>query len=144
MESYNPTLFDPLAADNEFIKNLRESLKQSYLTGMANLNNQRYLDHSALMNQANKAGVMFSNFPQRAKIQYDTNTYMPNQVKLRQGYQTGLDTIRENAINAANQVRYYQQMIDHYNTLPTNSSSSTSVNEISNAVAQSLKNNEEI
>lgn len=143
MENYNPTSFNPLASDNDFLKNLREALQQSYDAGIANLNNQRFLDQSAIMNKANKAGVMFSNIPQRMKIQYDTNTYMPTQVKLRQSYQTGLQSLRENAVNAANQVAYYQQMIDHYNQLPTSSSSSgsgSSVDIISDAVKETLSN----
>lgn len=126
MENYDPTLFNPLTQDNEFINNLRTALTESYDAGLANLENQRQLDQSAIMNKANKAGVMFSNIPQRMKIQYDTNTYMPAQVKLRNSYQSGLDTLRQNGINAANQVAYYQQMIDHYNNLPTSSSSGTS------------------
>lgn len=139
---YDPTSFNPLDPNNEFVKNYRQSLQESYDAGVANLENQRKLDQSAIMNQANKAGVMFSNIPQRMKIQYDTNTYMPNFISNRQSYQTGLDKLRENGINAANQVAYYQQMIDHYNTLPTSSTSSggnsSSVNAIAEAVKQAL------
>lgn len=134
--NYNPVDFNPLAADNDFLKNLREALQQSYDAGLKNLENQRRLDHSSIMNQANKAGVMFSNIPQRAKIQYDTNTYMPNQVKLRQTYQTGLDSLRNAGITAANNVAYYQDMINHYNTMPTNSNtgSTPSVDAIVEAI----------
>lgn len=141
---YDPSILQPLAADNEFITNLRDALKQSYATGMASLQNQRYLDQSSLMNKANRSGVMFSNIPQRAKLQYDTQTFMPGQVNLRQSYQTGLDNIRSNAINAANQVAYYQQMIDHYNSLPVSSgsSSSNSAQDIAKAVQESLANNQ--
>lgn len=141
---YDPTAYNPLDANDEFMRNLRESLKGTYLTGTANLQNQRYLDHSTIMNQANKAGSLFSNVPQRAKIQYDTNTFMPGQVQLRNTYQTGLDTIRNNAINAANQVRYYQDMINHYNTMPTNTSSSTATagaDEIAAAVKAAIEAN---
>lgn len=137
---YNPTEFNPLESNNEFVNNLRTALTESYDAGMANLANQRQLDQSALMNKANKAGVMFSNIPQRMKIQYDTSTYMPAQVNLRNSYQTGLDTLRQNGLNAANQVAYYQQMIDHYNKLPVSSSTTgtNSVNLISEAVKESL------
>lgn len=140
---YNPVDFNPLDPNNEFIKNYRESLQESYDAGVANLENQRKLDQSAIMNQANKAGVMFSNIPQRMKIQYDTNTYMPNFVNTRKSYQTGLDTLRQNGINTANQVAYYQQLIDHYNALPTNTSNnstSSSVNQIAGAVKKALEN----
>lgn len=137
---YNPTEFNPLESNNEFVNNLRTALTESYDAGMANLANQRQLDQSAIMNKANKAGVMFSNIPQRMKIQYDTSTYMPAQVNLRNSYQTGLDTLRQNGLNAANQVAYYQQMIDHYNKLPVSSSTTgtNSVNLISEAVKESL------
>lgn len=135
----NPTTFNPLAPDNEFIKNLRTALTESYDYGVKALDNQRALDQAAIMNKANKAGVMFSNIPQRMKIQYDTNTYMPNQIKLQQSYQTGLDSLRQKGINAANQVAYYQQMINHYNSLPKKSSSSSdSADAISAAVQESL------
>lgn len=135
----DPTSFNPLATDNEFIQNLRTALTDSYNAGMANLDNQRKLDHAAIMNNANKAGVLFSNIPQRMKIQYDTNTYMPAQTNLRNSYQTGLDTLRNNGINAANQVSYYQQMIDHYNSLPvSNSNSGSTADAISAAIQESL------
>lgn len=138
----DPTSFQPLAADNEFVQNLRTALTDSYNAGMANLDNQRQLDQNAIMNKANKAGVMFSNIPQRMKIQYDTQTYMPAQVKLRNSYQTGLDSLRQNGINAANQVAYYQQMIDHYNNLPTSGTTTSNVgsaSEIANAVEEALQ-----
>lgn len=142
MENYDPTSFTPLAQDNEFISNLRTALQESYDTGLANLDNQRKMSHSKIMTDSAKAGVMFSNIPQRMKIQYDTQTYMPNQVSLRNSYQTGLDTLRQNGINTANQVAYYQQLIDHYNSLPTSSTSgnTSSVNLISEAVNNSLGN----
>lgn len=138
--TYNPVTFNPLAADNDFLKNLREALQQSYNAGIAQLNNQRTLDQAAIMNRANKAGVMFSNIPQRMKIQYDTSTYMPNQVKLNQSYQSGLDALRNAGVNAANQVAYYQQMIDHYNTLPTNNttSSTSSADQIAASVQDAI------
>lgn len=139
MENYDPTLFQPLSADNEFIKNLRESLQQSYDAGLANLENTRKLGHTSIMSNANRAGMLYSNFPQREKIKYDTNTYMPAMTNLRNSYQTGLDALRNAGVNAANQVAYYQQMIDHYNTLPTTSNSGTSsVNSIATAVQDSL------
>lgn len=113
---YDPTSFDPLDANNDFIKNYREALKQLYDDSVANLNNQRLLDHTSIMSNANTRGMMYSNFPERSKIQYDTNTYMPNLVKARQSYQTGLDDMRNNALNAVNAIRYYQELIDKNNS----------------------------
>lgn len=133
----NPDLFNPLDSDNEFIKNYRESLKQAYDAGVAQLENQRNLDRGAIAGQAAKAGVLFSNIPQRMQTQYDTQTYMPALASLRSGYQTGLDAIRSNSLNALNQMRYYQEMINHYNTLPTSNSGGTSGTD---AIAQAIKN----
>lgn len=138
MDTYNPTLFLPLEVDNDFIKNYRASLEDSYNAGVAALENQRKLDHGAIMNAANRAGVMFSNIPAAQKTRYDTTTYMPGLVNLRNTYQTGLDTLRSNAINAANQVAYYQQMINHYNTMPTGSTTGNSTDLISNALKEAL------
>lgn len=138
----NPDLFNPLDANNEFIKNYRESLQQAYGTGLKQLENQRSLDRSAIVNKANKAGVLFSNIPQRMQIQYDTQTYMPALTNLRNSYQTGLDAIRNNSINSINQVKYYQDMINHYNSLPTSSStSSTTMDAISSALSELLSTN---
>lgn len=134
---YNPTDFNPLALDNEFIENYRTRLKEGYDAGVAALDNQRQIDQTAIMTNANKAGMLYSNIPERMKIQYDTQTYMPAQVSLRNTYQTSLDKIRENAVNAANQVAYYQQMINHYNSLPTTTSNSGTTLD---AIAQLLGN----
>lgn len=135
----DPTSFNPLDSNNEFINNLRSALQESYNAGVANLENTRKLDHTNIMSTANQKGMLYSNFPQRDKIRYDTYTYMPSQVKLRNTYQTGLDTLRQNGINAANQVRYYQQMIDHYNTLPTKSSSGVNDDSTVNLINEALK-----
>lgn len=139
----DPTTFDVMAPDNEFVNKYRQALQESYQAAMTNLNNQRSLDQSNIMNQANKAGVMFSNIPQRMKIQYDTNTFMPNQTNLRNTYQTGLDTLRSNAANAANTVKQYQEMIDYYNSLPTGNTTtdndSSTINSIAEAVAALAK-----
>lgn len=138
----NPTLFNPLDANSEFIKNYRESLQQAYDSGLKQLENQRSLDRSAIVNKANKAGVLFSNIPQRMQIQYDTQTYMPALTNLRNSYQTGLDAIRNNSINSINQVKYYQDMINHYNSLPTSSgTSSTTTDAISSALSELLSTN---
>lgn len=134
----DPTLFNPLEADNEFIQNYRKSLQESYDAGLKALENQRQLDQSAIMNQANKAGVLYSNIPQRMRTQYDTQTYMPALTGLQSSYQSGLDTLRNQGLNAANQVAYYKQMIDHYATMPTSSSSSGSTDAISSALQELL------
>lgn len=138
MDMDNPTLFNPLDPNDQFIKNYRESLKTAYDAGVKQLENQRSIDRSAIVNKANKAGVLFSNIPQRMQVQYDTQTYMPALTNLQNTYQTGLDNLRNNAINAINKTRYYQQMINHYNSLPTKTSSTSSVDAISQALQESL------
>lgn len=136
----DPTLFNPLETDNEFIRNYRESLKAAYDAGVEQLNNQRNLDRSTIVNQANKAGVLFSNIPQRMQTQYDTQTYMPALTKLQNSYQTGLDSLRANSLNAINQMRYYQEMINHYNTMPTGNNTTSGTDAISNALKEALGN----
>lgn len=144
MTNYDPTAFNPMDSSNEFMNNLRQALQQTYDASITNLENTRKLDHTNIMSTANQKGMLYSNFPQRDKIKYDTYTYMPNQVKIRNAYQTGLDALRNSGVETANQVRYYQQMIDHYNTLPTSNSGSgsgTSVDLISQAVKEALGQN---
>jgi len=59
--------------------------------------------------------MLYSNFPQRDKIKYDTQSYVPNQVKIQQGYQTGLQKLRENTINMANQLKTINEAIAELN-----------------------------
>lgn len=100
-----------------FITAYRDSLERQRDLSLQNLNNQRRLDQGIIMSGANKAGMMYSNFPQRSKIQYDTQTYMPNQIKIQQGYQTGLQKLRENIINASNQLKSINEAIADLNSI---------------------------
>ena len=100
---------------NQFIKNYRESLAQQYDAGVATLDQQRKNDFASIMSGANKAGMMYSNFPQRSKIQYDTSTFYPILIKARQSYQTGLDKLRANAINLYNQNKTIAEAIADLN-----------------------------
>lgn len=102
---------------NSFVNNLRESLKGSYDAAQANIENQRKLDNAAIMSQANKAGTLFSNFPQRAKIQYQTGTYLPNLIKAQNTYQTGLNSLRNNTIDLVNQIKSVQEAIADLNEI---------------------------
>lgn len=102
---------------NSFVNNLRESLKGSYDAATANIANQQKLDETAIMSQANKAGTLFSNFGQRAKTQYQANTYLPNLVKAQTSYQTGLNSLRSNTINLANQIKSVQEAIADLNEI---------------------------
>ena len=100
-----------------FITAYRDSLERQRDLSLQNLANQRKLDQTTIMAGANKAGMMYSNFPQRSKIQYDTQTYLPGQVKIQQGYQTGLQKLRENIINTSNQLKSVNEAIADLNAI---------------------------
>lgn len=88
---------------NQFIKNYRDALEKQYNASLNALRQQRVNDYSTIMSGANKAGMMYSNFPQRTKIQYDTQSYYPTLANTYQSYQTSLDKLRKNAVDLYNQ-----------------------------------------
>lgn len=98
-----------------FINAYRDSLERQRDLAMQNLDATRRNDFATMMAGANKAGMMYSNFPQREKIKYDAQTYMPAQVKIQTGYQTGLQKLRENTINVANQLKTINEAIAELN-----------------------------
>ena len=100
-----------------FINAYRDSLQRQRDLSLQNLDNQRRLDQRSIMTSANKAGMMYSNFPQRDKIKYDTQTYLPAQVKIQQSYQTGLDKLRQNTINLSNQLKSINEAIADLNAV---------------------------
>lgn len=102
---------------DQFIQNYREAMQKQYEASQKNLEQTRINDHTNIMSNANVNGMLYSNFPTRGKIKYDTSTYMPNLIKVRNTYQTGLDKLRANALNAYNTVQYYKDMINHYDGL---------------------------
>lgn len=98
-----------------FINAYRESLDRQKDLAMQNLDTQRRNDFATIMSGANKVGMMYSNFPQRSKIQYDTQSYLPNQIKTQQTYQTGLQKLRENIISTSNQLKTINDAIAELN-----------------------------
>lgn len=98
-----------------FITAYRDSLERQRDMAMQNLNATRRNDFATMMAGANKAGMMYSNFPQRDKIRYDTQTYVPAQIKIQTGYQTGLQKLRENTISMANQLKTINDAIAELN-----------------------------
>lgn len=98
-----------------FYQNYRDSLNRQYQTGVANLDQQRRNEQASIMSNANRMGALYSNFPQRDKIKYDTATYQPSLVKLYQGYQTGLDKLRQNMVNYQNSIKSIQDAINELN-----------------------------
>lgn len=101
----------------QFYQNYRDSLDRQYQSAMQSLNQQRKNAQTSIMGGANKAGMLYSNFPARAKIQYDQNTYQPAQIKLGTSYQTGLDTLRNNILKYQNSIREIQDSIAHLNSM---------------------------
>ncbi len=99
----------------DFYQKYRESLGRQYESALQTLDQQRRNAQTSIMSGANKAGMMYSNFPERSKIQYDMGTYTPNQVKLQSTYQTGLDTLRKNILNYQNSIKDIQDAIKTLN-----------------------------
>lgn len=100
-----------------FYQNYRDALDRQYQSGIQNLDQQRKNAQASIMSSANKAGMMYSNFPARSKIQYDQNTYQPALVKLNTSYVTGLDSLRNNILNYQNSIAEIQDSIAHLNSM---------------------------
>ena len=101
----------------DFYQNYRDSLDRQYQTGLQQLDQQRKNAQTSIMGGANKAGMMYSNFPARSKIQYDQNTYQPAQIKLNTSYRTGLDALRNNILKYQNSIAEIQDSIAHLNSM---------------------------
>lgn len=101
----------------KFYQNYRDSLDRQYQSGLQSLEQQRKNAQASIMGGANKAGMLYSNFPVRSKIQYDQQTYQPAVVKLNTGYQTGLDTLRNNILKYQNSIAEIKDSIAHLNSM---------------------------
>ena len=101
----------------DFYKNYRESLSRQYENSKQLLDRQRKNAQSTIMSSANKAGMLYSNFPERSKIQYDVSTYQPAQVSAYNTYSTGLDTLRNNVLKYYNSIKDVQDSIAHLNAM---------------------------
>lgn len=102
---------------NDFVTKYRDAMKENYDQNISTIENQRRNDYQSIMSQANKRGMMYSNFPERSKIQYDADTYLPNLKSAYTSYQTGLDKLRSSALSAYNNIKETQAQIDHVNAL---------------------------
>lgn len=100
-----------------FYQNYRDSLDRQYQASLQNLEQQRKNAQTSIMSGANKAGMLYSNFPARAKIQYDQETYQPAQIKLQSSYQTGLNQLQNNILKYQNSIREIQDSIAHLNSM---------------------------
>lgn len=101
----------------KFYQNYRDSLDRQYQSGLQSLEQQRKNAQASIMGGANKAGMLYSNFPVRSKIQYDQQTYQPAVVKLNSGYTTGLDQLRNNILKYQNSIAEIQDSIAHLNSM---------------------------
>lgn len=100
---------------NDFVSNYRKALDAQNAASAATLNQQRKNDFANIMSGANKAGMLYSNFPQRNKVQYDTQTFYPAAIKSQQTYQTALQKLRENTIDLYNQNKTIAEAIADLN-----------------------------
>lgn len=101
----------------EFYQNYKDSLDRQYQSGLQNLEQQRRNAQTSIMSAANKSGMMYSNFPTRSKIQYETGTYYPALEKLNTTYRTGMDDLRNNVIKYQNSIKDIQDAIAHLNSM---------------------------
>lgn len=96
---------------SDYLKAYRDSLKAQRDAANKQLQQQRKNYFASIMGGANRRGMLFSNFPQRDKIKYDTETYMPAQIKVQNSYTTGLDSLRNNAVSLWNKIQSYNESI---------------------------------
>lgn len=101
----------------DFFQNYRDSLDRQYQSAAQSLDQQRKNAQTTIMSGANKAGMLYSNFPARSKIQYDQDTYQPAVIKLNTTYRTGLDTLRNNILKYQNSIKDIQDSIAHLNSM---------------------------
>lgn len=101
----------------DFYKNYRESLSRQNEANRQLLDQQRRNAQTSIMSSANKAGMLYSNFPQRSKMQYDVSTYQPAQIKVFNTYQTGLNQLQNNILKYQNSIKDIQDSIAHLNAM---------------------------
>ena len=118
-----------------FINQYRDALERQRDLGNQNLDNTRRNDYATIMGNANTAGMMYSNFPERSKIQYDTQTYMPNQTKIQNTYQTGLDKLRSNTVSLSNQLKNINDAIADLNKTGSSGGSNGSNGNNANSIS---------
>ena len=96
-------------------------LSRQYATNLQALDNNRRNQFQNIMGTANTAGMMYSNFPKRSKIQYDASVYEPAKNQMFSTYQTGLDKLRSNTVNMLNTLADYKDEVASLNKQYQNS-----------------------
>ena len=109
-----------------FMDNYRRALEAQKTADTNTLNNQRNLDYTGIMVGANRRGLLHSNFPARDKLKYDTMSYEPALTKIQTSYQTGLDTLYNNAAKYLNQIKSYREKTADTNALYQNNNNTPS------------------
>lgn len=129
--------------NNDFLKAYRDSLKAQYDANVAALNQNKRNNETAIMSGANRQGLMYSNFPQRAKIQNEAN-YLSNMANLNTTYQTGLDKLRGNALDTYNKIKDLEDQIKDLNDYAANptTSNKTDLSSLADALNKMLGNQE--
>lgn len=129
--------------NNEFLKQYRDALRNQYDANVSSLRQQKRNSDASIMSAANESGMMYSNFPQRSKIQAESE-YLSNLSNLHNTYQTGLDKLRSNAVNAYNQIKAYEEAIADLDeaTSKNNSGSASGTGNSSTAISNLLGSNQ--
>jgi hypothetical protein len=112
-----------------FIDAYRDALGRQRDTSLQAVENNRRNAFQNIMGSANAAGMMYSNFPERAKIQYDANTYMPTRSQIETSYQTGLDKLRSNIVNNVNQIAELKDEIASMNKQASGGKGTLAIND---------------
>lgn len=122
--------------NNEFLKQYRDALRSQYDANVSSLRQEKRNADAAIMSGANRAGLMYSNFPQRAKIQNETN-YLKNMSNLHTTYQTGLDKLRGNAVDTYNKIKDLEDAIADLNETANskNNTNTTFSDQVANALS---------
>ena len=118
---------------NDFAAKYRDYLGLQRDESIQSLDQARRNAQQAIMGSANSYGMMYSNFPTRAKYQYDTNTYRPERDKIQETYQTGLNKLRNNIVNMRNTLADYDDEIASLNRRSTKSGDSAKGTLLNNA-----------
>lgn len=98
-----------------FIDSYRAALERQRDLDLQNIEIARKNDYASIMSGANERGMMYSNFPERSKIQYNANTYLPSVAKAQTTYQTGLDKLRNDVVTYKNQLSELNEAISDLN-----------------------------
>lgn len=115
-------------AISSFANAYRDALGVQKDLAMQNLEQNRRNAQQSIMGNANTYGMMYSNFPERAKIQYDTSTYMPARAKTQSTYQTGLDALRSSVTEYLNKLADYDAEIESLNKQYNKNTKGTALN----------------